>query len=151
MSKKTIFLSLAILFISIGVLTAGQKKDGDGPRHMMQMLNLTESQESQVLDLKLEHERQILPLRSKLKELRTQMKLEMTAEQFNQNKVSKLVDQMSSLQKEIHMKRLTHQRAVRDILNEEQKKKFDLHILSRGEKGKGHPKHPGRGQRPMRD
>jgi len=150
MRKKIILLSLAILLISVGLLSADPRKDGDGPWHMMRMLELTESQESQILDLKLEHEKQILPLRTELNELRTQMKLELTADSFNENKVSKIMEQMSNLQKKIHMKRVTHQRAVRDILTEEQKKKFDLHILSRGDKGKGNLKHNRRGQRPMR-
>jgi len=151
MKKRIIFFSLAILLMSVGMLTARQKRDGDGPRHMMRMLELTETQESQILDLKLEHEKQVLPMKTELKELRTQMKLEMTAEKFNENQVSKLVDQMSDLQKEIRMKRVIHQRMVRDILTEEQKKKFDLHILSRGEKGRGHSKHACQGQRPRQD
>jgi Spy/CpxP family protein refolding chaperone len=151
MKKKIILFSLTILLISVGLLSADPRKDGDGPRHMMRMLELTESQESQILDLKLEHEKQILPLRTELRELRTQMKLEITADSFNKNQVSKIMDQMSNLQKEIRMKRVTHQRSVRDILTEEQRKKFDLRILSRGEKGKGHSKHDHRGQRPMKD
>jgi len=151
MKKKFIFFTLAILLMSVGMLTAQQKRDGDGLRHMMKMLELTEAQESQLLDMKLDHEKQILPLRTELKELRTQMKLEMTAEKFNENKVSKLMDQMSDLQKEIHMKRVIHQRAVRDILTGEQKKKFDLHILSRGENRGGFSGHARRGRRPMND
>ena len=151
MRKKIVLLSVAILLISVGMLTARQKRDGDGPQRMMRMLELTESQESQILDLKLDHEKQILPLRTELKGLRTKMKMELTTEKFNENKVSKLIDQMSNLQKEIHMKRVIHQRAVRDILTEEQRKKFDLHILSRGDKWGGHFKHARHGQRPMRD
>ena len=79
------------------------------------------------------------------------MKLEMTADNFNQKKASKLIDQMSELQKEIHMKRVIHQRAVRDILTDEQKKKFDLHMMSRGEKRAGFSGHAHRGKRPMHD
>lgn len=151
MRKRIVLLSVAILLISVGMLTARQKRDGDGPQRMMRMLELTESQESQILDLKLDHEKQILPLRTELKGLRTKMKMELTTEKFNENKVSNLIDQMSNLQKKIHMKRVFHQRAVRDILTEEQRKKFDLHILSRGDKWGGHFKHARHGQRPMRD
>ena len=151
MKKKITFLSLAVLLISAGILVAGQRRDGDGPRQMMRMLELTEAQESQILDLKLDFEKQILPLRTSLRELRSQMKLEMTAEKFNQNKVSKLIDQMSELQKEIHLKRVIHQRAVRDLLTDEQKKKFDLHMMSRGEKRDRFPGHAHRGKRPMND
>ena len=38
MKKKMLFLSLGILMISVGILMAGQRRDGDGPRHMMRML-----------------------------------------------------------------------------------------------------------------
>jgi Spy/CpxP family protein refolding chaperone len=151
MRKKIILFGLTILLTTVGMLTAGPRRDGDGPRHMMRMLDLTETQESQILDLKLEHEKQVLPVKTKLKELRTQMKLEMTAENFDEKKVSKLMDQMSDIQKEIHLKRVIHQRAVRDILTEEQKKKFDLHILSRGKRGKGHTKRAMHEQCSMRD
>ena len=75
MRKRIVLLSVAILLISVGMLTARQKRDGDGPQRMMRMLELTESQESQILDLKLDHEKQILPLRTELKGLRTQMKM----------------------------------------------------------------------------
>ena len=151
MRRKIIFLSVTILLVSVGMLTARQKRAGDLPQQMMRMLELTESQESQIIEMKLEHEKQILPLRTELKELRTQLKLELTAEKFNENKVSKLLDQMAGLQKAIHMKRVTQQRAVRDILNDEQKKKFDLHILSPEDHRGGTLMHTPRGQRPMRD
>lgn len=151
MKKKVLFLSLAILLILAGILMAGQRRGCDDPRHMMRMLELTDTQESQILDLKLDLEKQVLPLKTSLRELRSQMKLEMTADNFNQNKASKLIDQMSELQKEIQMKRVLHQRAVRDILTDEQKKKFDLHLMSRGEKRGGFPGHAHRGKRPMND
>jgi hypothetical protein len=45
--------------------------------------------------------------------------------------------EISKLRSELAMKMVLHQRAVRDLLTTEQKKKFDEHILSAGPMGPG--------------
>jgi Spy/CpxP family protein refolding chaperone len=111
---------------------------------MGKALDLTEAQKSQMLDFHLQLRKDLLPLKSEQEKLRADLKMEMTTEKFSEAKLKKIVDQISNLQTEMQMKRLMNQRAVRNLLTEEQKKKFDLHVLSRELRGKH------RGQRNFR-
>ena len=151
MKHNILFVSLTVILLSVGMLVAGPKRGGDNPRQMARMLDLTESQESQIMDLKLTLQKEILPLRTELSNLRSQLKLEITAEDFNENKVSKLASQIADLQKQIRIKRILHQRAVRNLLTEEQKKKFDLHIIARGDYRRGGGPREPRPPRPDED
>jgi Spy/CpxP family protein refolding chaperone len=151
MKHNMLFVSFTALVLSVGMLIAGPKRGGDNPRQMARMLELTESQESQIMDLRLALHKEILPLRTELSNLRSQLKLEITAEDFNENKVSKLASQIADLQKQIRMKRILHQRAVRNLLTEEQKKKFDLHVISRGDHREGRGRRTPRPPRPDKD
>jgi Spy/CpxP family protein refolding chaperone len=65
----------------------------------------------------------------------------MTANNFDEGKVKKIVSNLTELEEEIRVKRLLNQRDIRDLLTAEQKQKFDLFTLSRD----------GRGKRPMPD
>ncbi len=134
MKHNILAVGLSTLLLSVGILIAGPKRGGDNPRQMAWMLELTETQESQVMDLRLKLQKEILPFRAELSDLRAQMKLEITAEDFNEGKVSKLASQIADIQKQIRMKRVLHQRAVRNLLTEDQKKKFDLHIIAGGDR-----------------
>jgi Spy/CpxP family protein refolding chaperone len=79
----------------------------------------------------------------------------MTADKFDEGKVKKIITQQSDVKKEIQIKRALHQREVRNLLTPEQQKKFDLHLLSKGERGKkgGRGFHRGRcgGPGPIQD
>jgi Spy/CpxP family protein refolding chaperone len=110
------------------------KGPGAGP---MGMLNLTEEQQAKVQDLHLAHQKEIIPLQSELQEQKASLKLEITADKFNESKVKSIQGEISKLQSEMAMKMVLHQRAVRDLLTPEQKKKFDEHILSAGPMGPG--------------
>ncbi len=112
-----------------GMSSGMMKGPGGGP---MGMLKLTDEQKTKMQDLRLAHQRDILPLRSELQKQQAILKLEITADKFNESKVKVIQNEISKLQNEMAMKMVLHQRAVRDILTPEQKKKFDEHILSAG-------------------
>lgn len=150
MKHNILVVSLSTLLLSVGILIAGPKRGGDNPRQMAWMLELTETQESQVMDLRLKLQKEILPFRAELSDLRAQMKLEITAEDFNEGKVSKLASQIADIQKQIRIKRVLHQRAVRNLLTEDQKKKFDLHIIAGGDRRMGREPRAPRPPRPPR-
>lgn len=150
MKHNILVVSLSTLLLSVGILIAGPKRGGDNPRQMARMLELTETQESQVIDLRLKLQKEILPFRAELSDLRAQIKLEITAEDFNEGKISKLASQIADIQKQIRMKRVLHQRAVRNLLTEEQKKKFDLHIIAGGDRRMGRELRAPRPPRPPR-
>ncbi len=135
-----IFGLLSVFIFSLTVLA--QPPEMQKHRMMMQMLQLTDEQQSQMQEMMLKLQKELIPLRSQLQQLKGELKLAMTADKFNQAKVEKLVKDMEKVRSQIHLKQLLHKREVRDMLTPEQRVKFDMHLLS----GK---KHPRMGQPPM--
>ncbi len=135
-----IFSLLGLLVLSLGL----QAQPPDMPRHrmMQRMLNLTDEQQSQMQEMMLKLQKELIPLRSQLQQLKGELKLAMTADKFDEAKVRKLVKDMEKIRSQIHLKKLLHKREVRNMLTPEQQVKFDIHMLS----GK---RHHGMGQPPM--
>jgi Spy/CpxP family protein refolding chaperone len=103
----------------------------------MGLPKLTDEQKTKIQDLRLAHQKEMMPLRADLQKLHASMKLEMTADKFNESKVKSIQADISKVMNEIASKTIVHQRAVRDLLTPEQKKKFDERILSGGMMGNG--------------
>ena len=102
-------------------------------RNMARNLELSTEQESKISDLRLQFKKELMPLDSEIDKLRSDINLELTSDNFSESKVKKLTEDMARLQKDLEFKRILHQRAIRDLLTAEQKKKFDLHLLSQRE------------------
>jgi Spy/CpxP family protein refolding chaperone len=108
-----------------------------GPGGKMGLPKLTDEQKTKIQDLRLAHQKEMMPLRADLQKLHASMKLEMTADKFNESKVKSIQADISKVMNEIASKTIVHQRAVRDLLTPEQKKKFDERILSGRMMGNG--------------
>jgi Spy/CpxP family protein refolding chaperone len=152
MKKHMFTLSLIIaLLLAANAFARGGPGQGPGKGGgMMQMLDLSEEQQSQMEELRLAHHKEMLPLQAQLETLETNLKLEMTAEKFDEGKAKKIVAEMEALRTEMHIKRLLHQQQVRNMLTAEQRQTFDLHLLSERGPGGGHgdrPPHAPRNQR----
>jgi len=118
----------------------------------MAFLKLTDEQKAKVQDLALAHQKEMIAARAELQKQHAALKLEITADKFNEGKVKSIQGEISKLTSEIALKTVLHQRAVRDLLTLEQKKQFDQHILAGGMMGGHGPMGPGRmmGQGPMK-
>ena len=116
----------------------GMMRGQGGPGAMMG-LKLTDEQKAKIQDLRLAHQKEILPLRTEIQKLQSNLKLEITAEKLNEGKVKSIQSELSKLTNEIGSKTILHQRAVRDLLTPEQKKQFDSRILSGGMMGGAGP------------
>ncbi len=142
-----------ILFITlIGALVWGggmlAQPEHRGPKksrgeHMAKMLDLSEEQQSKIIDLQLKLQKELIPLRSKMESLKGELKLAQTAEQFDQAKVDKLLNEMQSVRTQIQSKRIQHQQQVRSLLTAEQRKKFDAHLLRMGDGPRNFGEHRG--------
>jgi len=144
--KRAILALLAIGLIFGIQFAFAQPGKGDGPRqgmHLMECkLDLTDGQQSQMEDLRLKFEKEKLPLQSQIHKLRSDLKLEMVKDQLDQKKVNQIIDQISAAKTEMQKKRISHMREVRNILNDDQKKKFDMHVLSDRKFGRGNAPMP---------
>lgn len=135
--KMFIFSLIGLFLLTSGLLAQPRGKTRKSGPRMMQVLDLTAEQETKMQEIRLKFRKETLPLRTKLQSLRGDLKLEMTAEKFDEGKVEKIVEQMQEVRTEMQMKRILHKQAVREILTPEQRVKFDLHILSENGPGKG--------------
>ena len=95
-------------------------------------LDLTADQRSKMEDLQLAHVKEMMPLRTEMEKHHNDLKAELTADKYNESKVRSIQADIAKLESEIAMKQFSHLRAVRDLLTAEQKKKFDLHIMTGG-------------------
>lgn len=99
-------------------------------------LNLTDDQKTQIDKLRLEHQKEILPLRNEVHNLQSEYKLLIIDNKVSEAKLKKHAENISSLRETLSLKHALHQRQVRSLLTDEQKVKFDQHIISgRGQKG----------------
>ena len=103
----------------------------------MALPKLSDEQRTKIQDLGLAHQKELVPLRAELQKQHANMKLEMTADKFNEGKVKSIQGEVAKLMGDIALKTALHQRAVRDLLTPDQKKQFDQRILSGGMMGKG--------------
>lgn len=119
--------------------------EGQGP---MMGLKLTDEQRTKMSDLRVKFLKEIEPIRADLQKQESALRLEVTAEKFNESRVKSIQSEIAKLQNDMGWKRASHQRAVRDLLTPEQQKQFDTRVLSGGT-GPGAmkrgPMHGGRG------
>lgn len=133
MKNRTILMGIITVFIFTIALSAQPwRRPHQGKEQMRGLLDLSEEQQEKMTDMRLKMKKEILPLQSEIAQLRSHIRLELTAEKFDESKVSKLNEKVSQLHQQIQMKRILHRRQVRDILTPEQQKNYDLHLLSRG-------------------
>jgi len=174
MKRTTTVTLLLTLFLATALMAQEEQAKAKQPNPQMQGMGmmmhrqqgqpgapmglgaLTQEQQKKMQDLRLAHQKEMLPLHTQLQKLQSDLKLEITADKVNESKVKSMQGEISKLTSELAGKQFTHMRATRDILTAEQKKKFDERILSGGMMGQG-PRGPrammgpgkGKGQRGM--
>ena len=171
MNWKHITAIIVVILFTVGLASAqpfgtpgqvkGQRERGPGQMgpyqgDMLGMfgLKLTDEQNKQVQNLKLEHQRAMLVMKSDMSEQHNKLKLAVTDNKFNQSDVDKIAGNFGNAhEKKIQMK-VKFLRAMRDILTDDQRVIFDQKILARGiglghgmEKGPGMRGKGGRGMR----
>ncbi|MCG3119676.1 MAG: hypothetical protein ALAOOOJD_02151 [bacterium] len=141
MQRKTlIFVTLSLCLITGGLLAQPQSRAPQPMPAPMPMLDLTEEQQAKIQTLRLQLEKDLLPLHSKLQAFDTDLRMATTADKFDESKVKSIVEQMQKVHAEIQMKEILHGQTVRSLLTPSQREKFDLRILN--ERGPGRPAPP---------
>jgi len=131
--RRIITLGLVgLLLLGFMGVMAQQRSPMKAPRKMGmgKMLKLSDEQRQKMMDLRLQLQKDLLPLRNKLQSLQTELKLQIASDNPNQGKIDDLIDQMASIRKEIQKKRVRHQLSIRKMLTPEQRKLFDQRVLS---------------------
>jgi len=113
-------------------------------------MGLSAEQMAKMQDMHLALQKEMLPLRSQLKSLRTQLKLLLVADKYDAAKVNQVIQKVADVRVRMQKAKIRHQRAMRDMLTPEQRKKFDSRILS-GRLGHHHKMMGMMGKKMMRD
>lgn len=139
--NKIIALLIVLLFSS-SFLFAQEKDQNDAPNMKRMGMNFTKDQQMKMQDLKLNLEKEILPLRADIQKYRADLKLLQATDNLDESKIENTLDKISDLQKQIELKRIKNRNGVRNLLTPEQKTKFDMHLLTKGHKRMGEMHHP---------
>lgn len=138
---KRIMMSVVLVILVAGVqnVLAQPFRQGPPPGGMKwdRVLDLTEEQQGQIQDMRLNFRKEMIPLEARMDDLRAKLKLNIIDDNFDQKKMNEIISEQNKLRSEMQMKRIMHLRAVRELLTPDQRKKFDLHILSQRGFGKG--------------
>lgn len=125
-----VLLSVSASFAQQGRGMRGTMQGGDRQYFGQSVLDLTEEQQAKISKMRLEMQKEMTPLRSKVQTLRSEYKLMIIDEKISEADLKSKLDEISGLRKDMALKRAKHQRQVRSILTDEQKVKFDQRILS---------------------
>ena len=102
---------------------------------------LTDEQQTQIAKLKLGYKKKKYPLKAKLKQAKVDLALLMTSDNPSEKAINKKIDEILELKSQKMRLKSSHKIAVRKLLNEEQRVKFDMKILKKAFHGKKHRRH----------
>lgn len=149
MNKKAI-LGLVVLLSLALVGTVAAKRDGyfgksdkvgkcfhkRGGGKFRFFKSLPEPTKQKIMALRLEKQRQSLPIRAQLKVVGTQLKVELTSDSPSNGKIQSLINQKLALQKKLMVLRAENVLEVAKLLDGKSKTKFKMMILKQGKFGK---------------
>ena len=132
--KKIIVFNLIVLFLATAFMSTlmAQPIDKRGMHkagRLQDRLNLTDEQKAKMADLRLAHQKKMLPFRSELQSKRMEIQLLKTTDAPDEKKIEKAVDEMGKIRTEMHKARIQHQLEVRKMLTPEQQKIYDSQML----------------------
>lgn len=121
-----------------------QNERGQGQQ--MRLPNLTEEQKEQIKAIKLDGQKEALPLRNEMMEKKARLRTLTTSEDYNEKSVNNTIDEIAELEATLMKLRQNHRQEVREVLTEEQRIVFD----SASQRGKRKGNNDQRGKRGRR-
>jgi Spy/CpxP family protein refolding chaperone len=98
--------------------------------------DLTKEQKDKLRAIKLDYLKKKMPLKAKMKAIKTDLALLMIADAPDMKAIDKKIDEMLAVKKELKKLKVMHKINVRKELTPEQRVKFDMHVLKKAAKGK---------------
>ncbi len=111
-----------------------QMLGGRGMEDLLEDLNLTQEQETKLVDLKFAHQQEVLPLKRDLTKKRIELKSELEKENPNKATLEKLTDEISVLQAKIQKSKLNFLLSLKTVLTPVQWRKVKENFME--EKGR---------------
>ena len=126
---------LLVVFITGFTFANAQRNECSG--NGMKMLDLTDTQQKAVDNLRTEHLKLVLPLKNELELKHAELNIISTADKVNMSEVNTKLDEIGAIKLDMAKKRAAHRQDIRNLLTEEQRVKFDMHSPRHGKGGPG--------------
>lgn len=101
--------------------TQGQKGEG----RIFQMLNLSDEQKEQIKEIRLNGQKEALPIRNAIGEKQARLRTLRTADNYDADAVESVIEEISDLRNAQMLMRERHRQQVRELLTEDQRVIFD--------------------------
>ncbi|MEE4310406.1 MAG: periplasmic heavy metal sensor [candidate division KSB1 bacterium] len=152
MKTKLFLTTLVMAFLVSGITGFAQDFDRDcqfdGPRKGLPAIpDLSADQMKSMQKLRLEHQKEVLPLRTKLQSGRLDLKT-LIMEEASQKQIDRKIEEIGSFRTELMKLKVAHRMEIRNLLTDEQKVFFDM--PRKGRRGAGGRDHHFQGPRGMR-
>lgn len=153
---KKIILFTTALFLGFTVLSAQPNKmnkkpqrqgsefsqrnmgpGGMGVQNSNCRLDLTEEQQDQMKDLRMDHQKNVMTVKNEMGVLAAEQKVLMSGDDQNLNDINKKIDEMQVLRTDLLKMSAKHRLEVRNLLTDEQKVLFDSKKIGSQNKFKG--------------
>jgi Spy/CpxP family protein refolding chaperone len=152
-----IFMLILVMMLSMSFSQPFNRGDqefyhpSDG---LMGIPDLTADQMKKIQKMRLDFQKEMLPLKTKIKAAKLDLQ-SMIMEEADQKAIDQKIEEIGKMKIELQKKRIAHWRAMRNLLTDEQKAVFDLHKFGHrdkrcdergphfGEEGRKHPMHRG--------
>jgi Spy/CpxP family protein refolding chaperone len=121
--------ALLLAFLMVTAVEAQRRPGGrgpgpgiapNGPAFRAAHLDLTEEQQEEISTLRIEHHKEITPLKNKMAELRARERTLLSEEDVDMKAVEKNIDEQTDLLNNIRKLQIGHRLNVKNILNDEQ-------------------------------
>ncbi|MEL7002773.1 MAG: Spy/CpxP family protein refolding chaperone [Bacteroidota bacterium] len=142
---NALWMTVVVLLISsVGVSAQNEREDREsrskrarmeqrGPRGPM-IPDLTDEQNAKLKEIRLEGQKQKLPLRNELREKEARMKTLTTAENVDMKAINKLIEEIGAIKVKMAKIQAVQHQEVRNQLTEDQRVVFDSHAGQRMKK-----------------
>lgn len=101
-------------------------------QQLITTLDLSNDQQEQIQSIHLNGQKEMLPLRTTLQQKRAELRTLSIGDNYDQAKAAKLAEEIGDLHTQMLTKRTSHQQQIKEVLNEEQRIKFDTFHMNRG-------------------
>jgi len=146
------------MILMVNIVAYAQQGNGHNQRHdsnLKQGLNLSEDQLSKMKTIRLDLQKELLPIKNKLGENKARYRTLTTAENADMKAINKLIDDNSQLTASMAKLKAANHQTVRQLLTEDQRILFDSRDMRRvkkhgqqgrrAERGKKRHKQPAQG------
>ena len=149
-----LLLILGTLMGSLGITTTaladhgrgmhgGGMHGGMGMSKMCWRDTLTDEQRANLAKIKLDHMKVQAPIKAKMKTIKVELALLVTADKPDMAAINKKTDELTKLKNSKMKEKYKYIAAKRKLLNAEQRVLFDMHVIKKATKGKHKGGHKG--------